>query len=349
MKRELLLTHFKKLKDRNKLIPNLLKQSKIDIVYTFVDFQDKSFQNKIKKYKSDFDLIRYQQFGEIYFSLKTLEFFMKNYVNNIYIVTFDQKLDHSKISKWIENKIKYINHSDIIPSKYLPTFNSIVIECFLHKIPDITNTFLYINDDMNLGNYINLNDIFNENNVPYVFIKYLKTQSKKNPNEPWLDYYLNGYELIQSKYNIYCNIKPTHCAYVMRKDVCEKTWDLYNFELDNSISKFRESKNVNFWFLCYLTGIYFGMFEPKLTDDKISIYFHCDTEKKQKKIEYIKKIFKIKPLFFNINNIDEKCYIILKFFIDNYLKLFKKNDTIKKLIMKDKINKKTYLSNMISI
>jgi hypothetical protein len=101
----------------------------------------------------------------------------------------------------------------------------------------------------------------------------------------------------------------------MRKDVCEKTWNLFGDELNKSITQFRESKSINFWFLSYLTGIYFGMLEPKITNDKISIYFHCDTEKQEKKLDYIKKIVKTKPYFFNINNIDEKCYIVLKFFI----------------------------------
>lgn len=323
MKFELLLTHYNKLKNQNKLIPNITTENTIDVVYTFVDYEEKQFQNKIKKYKSNFNLIRYQQFGEIYFSLHTLYFFMKKLINNIYIVSMNQKLDEKKLSLWVKNKIIYINHTDIIPIEYLPTFNSITIESFLHKIPNLTNTFLYMNDDIFIGNFIQKSDIFNKNNVPNIFIQYLKKQSKRKVNEPWLNYYLNSYDLFQSKFNIYCNIKPSHCGIIMRKDVCEKTWNLFETELKESITQFRESKSINFWFLSYLTGIYFGMLEPKITNDKMSIYFHCDTEKEEKKIEYIKKIIKNKPLFFNINNIDKKCYVILKFFIHNYFKIFK--------------------------
>jgi len=47
----------------------------------------------------------------------------------------DQTLDNNKLSPWIKKKLSYVFHNQIIPSKLLPTFNSIVIESFLHLIP----------------------------------------------------------------------------------------------------------------------------------------------------------------------------------------------------------------------
>ena len=45
------------------------------------------------------------------------------------------------------SKIKIVFHRDFIPSQYLPTFNANTIEMWLHKIPDLSEYFIYGNDD----------------------------------------------------------------------------------------------------------------------------------------------------------------------------------------------------------
>lgn len=44
-------------------------------------------------------------------------------------------------------KIKYVYHDEYIPAQYLPTFNSSVIELFLHRIQALGEHFIYFNDD----------------------------------------------------------------------------------------------------------------------------------------------------------------------------------------------------------
>jgi hypothetical protein len=48
-------------------------------------------------------------------------------------------------------RVKVIKHSDIIPKEYLPTFNSNVIDSYLHKIPGLSEQFLVFNDDTYIG------------------------------------------------------------------------------------------------------------------------------------------------------------------------------------------------------
>ena len=67
-------------KYKNKLIEYSKKvkkinsyQDKIDIVYTWVNSEDKKWQNKIKQYVNKIDPVRFKQYDEIYFSLDTLE------------------------------------------------------------------------------------------------------------------------------------------------------------------------------------------------------------------------------------------------------------------------------------
>jgi len=41
-----------------------------------------------------------------------------------------------------------VNHKDFIPEEYLPIFNSNAIELNMHKIKELSENFVYFNDDM---------------------------------------------------------------------------------------------------------------------------------------------------------------------------------------------------------
>ena len=41
------------------------------------------------------------------------------------------------MTTFIIPKLKLVSHKDYIPAEYLPTFNSNVIELWLHKIPEL--------------------------------------------------------------------------------------------------------------------------------------------------------------------------------------------------------------------
>jgi hypothetical protein len=44
-------------------------------------------------------------------------------------------------------KVRVVDHAGIIPDEYRPTFTSTAIESFLHRIPGLSEVFLYDNDD----------------------------------------------------------------------------------------------------------------------------------------------------------------------------------------------------------
>ena len=53
-----------------------------------------------------------------------------------------------------------MNHQDFIPEHYLPTFSSRPIELNLHRIPSLSNHFVYFNDDMYLSKDVQKRDFF---------------------------------------------------------------------------------------------------------------------------------------------------------------------------------------------
>jgi hypothetical protein len=100
----------------------------IDIVYLYVNSTTREWYNEYSKYKKDVCPDRFSFNGEIYFSLLSVQRFMP-FVRNVFLIISgpDQHLDLNMYDESFKNKIKYVYHKDIIPEKYLPTFNSTVI------------------------------------------------------------------------------------------------------------------------------------------------------------------------------------------------------------------------------
>ena len=126
-----------------------LDKNKIDIVYTWVENTEKFQKEKqywlnkeIKNLNNE--IFRYIDNEELRYSLRSVEKYFPNY-NKIYLLVKDDQFP--KYLKTNHPKIKVIKHSDIIPKEYLPTFNSIAIECYLHHIPGLTKNYIYMNDD----------------------------------------------------------------------------------------------------------------------------------------------------------------------------------------------------------
>ena len=67
---------------------------------------------------------------------------------------------------WLDTahpQIEIVDHRAIFPDRrFLPTFNSCVIETFLHRIPGLSSHYLYFNDDMFLGRPVVPEDFLTE-------------------------------------------------------------------------------------------------------------------------------------------------------------------------------------------
>ena len=57
-------------------------------------------------------------------------------------------------AEWLDTshpQLRLVHHDAILPPDALPTFNSHAIESALHKVPDLAEQFVYLNDDFFLG------------------------------------------------------------------------------------------------------------------------------------------------------------------------------------------------------
>jgi hypothetical protein len=131
----------------------------IDMVFTYVDGGDPEHRIKRDLYADrhsaeelNFDRepgksidMLYTNVGEITYSVRSVLKYLP-WIRTVYIVTDQQTppVDQHFIDS---GRVRIVDHTDLIPSEYLPTFNSVAIESCLHRIEGLSEIFLYNNDD----------------------------------------------------------------------------------------------------------------------------------------------------------------------------------------------------------
>src|SRR5690606_33831817 len=146
----------------------------IDLVYLWVDGNDPKWLSKKQAYTtmvSDGSEAnnkgRYANNNELKYSLRSAALHAP-WIRRIFIVTDDQTPD------WLNTahpKIQRVDHKEILPSTSIPCFNSSVIEYFLYKIPDLSEHFLFANDDMFFNANLTPDFFFGEDGFPIVRLK----------------------------------------------------------------------------------------------------------------------------------------------------------------------------------
>lgn len=140
----------------------------VDIVYLWVDGSDPVWRQKRHRALAERgadsanDLAvygnvegRFRDNQELRYSLRALDHFFPDH-GHVYIVTDGQ------VPEWLEttNGISVIDHRDLIPHTSLPTFDSGHIETYIHRIPNLTERYLYLNDDVFFGAPVLVSDWF---------------------------------------------------------------------------------------------------------------------------------------------------------------------------------------------
>lgn len=145
----------------------------VDVVYTWVDGEDPKWQKKYKAAKQELDpnfvvsnsSSRYTSRDELKYSLRGLAMYAP-WIHRIYIITDDQK------PKWLKenDQLRVISHREIFTKKSaLPVFNSHAIEAQMHKIPGLSEHYIYFNDDFSITSHASPSLFFNEAGLAKLF------------------------------------------------------------------------------------------------------------------------------------------------------------------------------------
>lgn len=232
---------------------------KVDAVITWVDGGDSEFVASKERYKQqelgsnkgvlEIGLLntRFDNVGEVLYCIQLIR---KNlvWVNKIFILTNGQVPKFLTAEFIDEFGVILITHSEVFGKydKYLPVFNSRSIEAMISEIPDISEEFMYFNDDVFIINKMAYSDFKVEN-------KYVIRGLMRFKNI-WLDRlqriigfkYVEGTVGKREESNSYPNklmyFTPAHGPYLINRDLYRKAIESHGGYENIVKYKFRNKK-----------------------------------------------------------------------------------------------------------
>jgi hypothetical protein len=148
----------------------------IDVVYTWVDGNDIVWNERRRAraaevgrrlHKAANSQTRYINRDELCYSLRSLYYYAP-WIRRIFLVTDDQ------VPAWYDASssiLKIVSHRELFPdSRSLPTFNSHAIESVLHRIPGLSEQFIYMNDDVFFSSIVHPESFFEVSGIARTFL-----------------------------------------------------------------------------------------------------------------------------------------------------------------------------------
>lgn len=252
---------------------------KIDFVVTWLDSADPLWQAEYNKYKGQTtgrtEAARFRNWNLFRYWFRAVEAYAP-WVNKVFLVT------NGKFPDWINenhSKLVLVKHSDYIPERFLPTFNSRTIELFLHRIPSLSEHFVYFNDDTFINSPItpeyyfrkglpcdcNMETIFNvptyskeckfDNYMSMLadmsvinahFSRYLTVRKSL---KRWYGWHLGlkgiMRSLLMGRHYMFIGFRRRHWESAFLKSTFEEVWEKEPELLMESCTRFREEATLN--------------------------------------------------------------------------------------------------------
>lgn len=266
----------------------------VDFVVTWVDMNDPKWQADFAKYsglaqtdnsRNETSEARFRDYGFLKYWFRGVEKFAP-WVRYIHFVTCGQQPDWLDVSN---PKLRLVDHKDYIPEKFLPSFNSSVLECHLHRIPDLAENFVYFNDDCYVINDLprkrffagdgKTSDIatfrFNSgmsqwakmlhNNLRIINANFDKREVLRRDHDKWFDKSYGSkarWNYILKCYPQFTALRTPHNAQPHTKTAYKEVWAIAEKELNTaSAHRFRTEEDYTqelfrMWQICK------GWFEP---------------------------------------------------------------------------------------
>lgn len=266
-------------------------KNKIDLVIPWVDGNDPVWRAERERAGRNYPVnrkansdVRYESWDNLQYIFRGIEKFMP-WVNKVFFVTYGHLPEFLNQN---HPKLKIVTHSQYIPEKYLPTFNSNVIELNYHRIEDLGENFILFNDDcfplhpirpeyyfrngipcdeavespimpVDVGIISNYASYVKANNVLFINRHFRKREVQEKNWDKW---YSEEYgELLERNkglnyWNNFAGFHDYHMPVPLKKSTLKKIWEIEKEQLDMvSHNQFRAASDlsqcvVRYWQLC---------------------------------------------------------------------------------------------------
>ena len=285
----------------------------VDLVYLWVDGNDPEWRRRHNAVKgipedgsSEDCAGRYANNDELKFSLRAVERYAP-WIHRIFIVTDRQ------VPAWLDtaaDRIRIVDHTEILPPEALPTFNSCIIEQALFRIPGLAEHFLYSNDDMFFNRPVEKSDFFTEDGLPVIrFVRRpfrkLSFWFRKNIKHKEIDYYNHSIHLsatlVEERYGKYITDQPHHNVDAYCRSLYEHTYEVFRDAIEPTlINHVRSDNDIQRSLYSYLPVIE-RKCRVKHVDRKTSYHLHIHRHQHYERLE------KFNPMLFCVNDSEYAC------------------------------------------
>lgn len=254
-------------------MPSNTNHMEIDFVVTWVNMDDPEWKAEFAKYsdktvteKNSVTDARFRDYGFLRYWFRGIEKFAP-WVRKIHFITSGQK------PEWLDEnnpKIHLVNHRDYIPHEFLPTYNSVVIERYIHRIPGLAEHFVYFNDDFYIINHISPERFFRnglpcdiaafqynpswsqwyrriKNNIRLINKHFDKPEVMTKFHDKWFDKSYGSrarWNYLLKYYDKFITLRTPHNAQPYLKSTFEEVWEAEGKELTaTSANRFRDSSD----------------------------------------------------------------------------------------------------------
>lgn len=258
----------------------MVTNSNIDFVLPWVDGSDKEWIRSFNSYSpehmrlTDSRIERYRDWGLLKYWFRGVEKFAP-WVRTIHFVTCGQKPEWLNMNA---HKLHWVKHEDYIPAKYLPVFNVNPLELMMHKIPGLSDNFVYFNDDVYIIKPIAPERFFHNglpcdtavcnqisptregvithimaNNMAIINEHFNKHKAIKENLGKWFSpkYGFKSLRtLLLYPWPAFSNLYEHHLPNAFTKQLFEEVWSLYGDVLEQtSMTRFRSMSNHSQWLM----------------------------------------------------------------------------------------------------
>jgi hypothetical protein len=221
----------------------------VDFVIPWVDGDEASYASKKRKYVSVSDNyraadieqsisdLRFTQSNELRFCLRSIKQHAPWY-RKIWLVTDNQIPSFLNLNTLLKDRIEIVDHKTIFSGneKYLPTFNTRSIVSLIDKIPDLSQKFIYGNDDFMFGANV-APDFFFKQGMPIIYGDLVTNVTTMQPTL-FQQGMMNAAKMIGFPSHSFINI--SHGFQPMDRNIIELLRDKFPAQFTNNLAhKFR--------------------------------------------------------------------------------------------------------------
>jgi Stealth protein CR2, conserved region 2/Stealth protein CR4, conserved region 4/Stealth protein CR3, conserved region 3 len=191
----------------------------IDVVYTWVDGAYEGYPALLERYgrtshdlnpnrfRDNLDLLKY--------SLRSLSMYAP-WTGRVFLVT-----QRPQVPPWLDQShpaLRVVHHDEFMPAAMLPTFNSFAIVSMLAHLPDVSERFLYLEDDRLLGAPITTADLWDSRDRVWLYPKLKRSQAPARRlvagDSPWNQAVAQANHLLDERYGARARPEIKHAPVV---------------------------------------------------------------------------------------------------------------------------------------